>query len=153
MAPLNRPSKGYRAAVQAIVAKRKPWISAPSPAEHPRLEMAAALEALRDGRPYSSLPPDHAVALLRPPPPPAEPAANPVDLASSPGARLAQQMEDLRKRMLAEGDVPDFDELRRDTIREIEREQRDSARRERQRLKRARKAERRAQEREQALSG
>jgi hypothetical protein len=42
----------------------------------------------------------------------------------SPAARLVQQLEDLRKRMASDPETPDFDVVRRDMVRQIEREQR-----------------------------
>jgi hypothetical protein len=105
--------------------------------EYPRFEISAMLEAWREGRPYSGLPPDHAVALLRPPPEPED--------VMSPGGRLMQQMEGLRQRMANDKDVTDFDALRRDMVRQIEQEQGDAERQQRQRLKRQGRAERKRQ--------
>jgi hypothetical protein len=50
--------------------------------------------------------------------------------------------------MAADPEPIDFDAIRRDTIRQIERENGDTARRDRQREKRKRKAERRRTEKE-----
>jgi hypothetical protein len=114
------------------------FVHVPSPAEHPRFEICAVLEAFRDGRPYERLPVGHPVELLQPPPPPAEP----LDLAS-PGARLTRTLKDLRKPMAAEPEPIEFDAIRRETIRAIEAEQREAERKQRQRLRRQRRAEQR----------
>lgn len=136
-------SDAYKRRLAAANAKKRgnTDVHVPSPAEYPRFEISAVLEAWREGRPYSSLPPDHAVALLRPPP---EPDTEPGDVMS-PGGRLMQQMQGLRQRMANDKDVPDFDAIRRDTVRQIEQEQPDAERNQRQRLKRQRRAERKRQ--------
>jgi hypothetical protein len=59
-----------------------------------------------------------------------------------PGASLAERFVQMRKTLASEDDPVDFQALQHNTVREIEREYRDSARRERQRLKRLRNKER-----------
>ncbi len=97
----------------------------------------AVLDAIRDGRPYSEL--------ARPPSPAAP--AKPQD-PTSPGSRLAEQLAQLRKQLASDPDDAALTALlaqaRRETIRAIEREQRDAERRQRQRLKRQRRAQRKA---------
>jgi hypothetical protein len=143
---LRRPSAALKKRVAAIVAARKDAnrVAVPSPAEHPRFELSAVLEALRDGRPYSHLPVGHPVELLETPLSHTEP----IDDPSSPAAGCLRQLEDLRNKMAADPEPIDFDAIRRDTIRQIERENGDTARRDRQREKRKRKAERRRTEKE-----
>jgi hypothetical protein len=92
-----------------------------------------ALEANRNGRPFSTLPPDYAA---RPPPRP----PRPLSLLALMGPDVVRMIEQLRRSMAA--DPIDFADLRRETVREIEAENRARERRERQRAKRPRKAER-----------
>jgi hypothetical protein len=101
--------------------------------------LRAVLEAVRHGRPYSTREPN----AYDPEPPP--PDTEPEDPTSG-SALFTRQLEQMRRSMAAADDLPDFDAMRRDTVKAIEAERRQAERRERQRAKRQRRAERRAPE-------
>jgi hypothetical protein len=105
------------------------YVAVPSPVG-PLTDLACRLDALRDGRPFSSLP--------QPELPPAE--TTPPD-PTSPGAMLLTRLEQLRQSLANEPADPTLEQLRRDTIKQIEAENRERERRERQRAKRQRRAE------------
>ncbi len=95
-------------------------------------DLFARLDATRHGRPFSTL---RAPAVA--------PAAStkPED-PLSPGAGLVQRLDALRKTLANDRADVAFEQQRRETIRAIEREQRDAERRQRQKAKRARRKER-----------
>jgi hypothetical protein len=126
--------KALKRRVAALEAKPEEYVQVASPAG-PLSDVAAMLDALGAGRPYS--------VLHRSSAPPASPN-QPID-PTSPGGHVAERLESLRRKLAEDPGLDGaFDAARKDTIRQIESENRQRERKERQRAKKARRKERQA---------
>jgi hypothetical protein len=137
-------SKAFERRLAAIEAKvkQKSGVSVPSPCG-PLTNVAAMLDALGAGRPFSRL--------HWPSAPPASRSTEPAD-PTSPGARVAERLESLRRKLAEDPGLDDaFEANRKAMIKAIEAENRAGERRERQRAKRHRRAERKAEVARQAV--